>query len=185
MLILLRIKVSTLFLIDLKEITENGKRNIVVVHRWTRWTGQRINYKRWIRLERKEPYWWCNNETAVYSALFWESFVCIFIGACDSGDAWIPYIHNQESWITKISANACHDVFQGVKKVLYKKKFNSSSCCWASTFYSHSDVGVVLIFTTGKVELRWCFFSFVKVITPPILRIVFHCQKLRKIYHCL
>ncbi|XP_047178116.1 uncharacterized protein LOC124845114 [Vigna umbellata] len=43
---------------------------------------------------------------------------------------------------------------QGVKKVLYKKKFNSSSCCWASTFDSHSDVGLVLIFTTGKVELR-------------------------------
>ncbi|CAJ1942207.1 unnamed protein product [Sphenostylis stenocarpa] len=43
---------------------------------------------------------------------------------------------------------------QGVKKVLYKKKFHSSSCCWASTFCSHSDVGLVLIFTSGKVELR-------------------------------
>ncbi|KAK8471598.1 hypothetical protein PHAVU_003G270100 [Phaseolus vulgaris] len=43
---------------------------------------------------------------------------------------------------------------QGVKKVLYKKKFHSSSCCWASTFYSHSDVGLILIFTSGKVELR-------------------------------
>lgn len=110
-------------------------------------------------------------------------------------DAWIPYIHNQESWITKTSADACNDVFQGVKKVLYKKKFHSSSCCWASTFYSHSDVGLILIFTSGKVELRWCFFpvwtlyenifwwyrtyektSFVKVTTPPILKIVFHWQ---------
>ena len=36
MLILLRIKISTLLLIDVKEITENGKRNVVVVHRWTR-----------------------------------------------------------------------------------------------------------------------------------------------------
>jgi len=142
-----------------KEITENGKRNVIVIHRWTRWTGHRINYKRWISLEWKEPYWRCNNEASVYSALFWESFICLFIGACDSGDAWIPYIHNPESWITKTSADSCNDVFQGVKKVLYKKKFHSSSCCWASTFYTHSDVGLVLIFTSGKVELRWCFFS--------------------------
>nr|KYP36996.1 hypothetical protein KK1_041853 [Cajanus cajan] len=43
---------------------------------------------------------------------------------------------------------------QGVKKVLFKKKFHSSSCCWASTFYSPSDIGLILIFTGGKVELR-------------------------------
>ncbi|XP_057420453.1 uncharacterized protein LOC130714562 isoform X2 [Lotus japonicus] len=43
---------------------------------------------------------------------------------------------------------------QGVKKVLYKKKFNSSSCCWASTFYSPSDIGLLLLFTSGKIELR-------------------------------
>ncbi|KAH1234380.1 Syntaxin-binding protein 5 [Glycine max] len=43
---------------------------------------------------------------------------------------------------------------QGVKKVLYKKKFHSSTCCWASTFCSPSDVGLILIFTSGKVELR-------------------------------
>ncbi|CAJ2635925.1 unnamed protein product [Trifolium pratense] len=43
---------------------------------------------------------------------------------------------------------------QGVKKVLHKKKFHSSSCCWASTFYSPSGVGLVLLFTDGKVELR-------------------------------
>ncbi|XP_024641061.1 uncharacterized protein [Medicago truncatula] len=42
----------------------------------------------------------------------------------------------------------------GIKKVLYKKKFFPSSCCWASTFYSASDIGLVLLFTTGKVELR-------------------------------
>ncbi|XP_054775821.1 uncharacterized protein LOC129284382 [Prosopis cineraria] len=45
-------------------------------------------------------------------------------------------------------------VVQGVKKVLHKKKFHSSSCCWASTFYSHSDIGLVLLFTNGKAELR-------------------------------
>ncbi|XP_027193278.2 uncharacterized protein [Cicer arietinum] len=43
---------------------------------------------------------------------------------------------------------------QGIKKVLYKKKFYPSSCCWASTFYSTSDIGLILLFTTGKVELR-------------------------------
>ncbi|KAD7479141.1 hypothetical protein E3N88_02277 [Mikania micrantha] len=43
-------------------------------------------------------------------------------------------------------------VVQGVKKVCYKKKFNSSICCWASTFCS--DTGLVLVFTTGKIEIR-------------------------------
>ncbi|RDY11140.1 Syntaxin-binding protein 5, partial [Mucuna pruriens] len=43
---------------------------------------------------------------------------------------------------------------QGVKKVLYKKKFHSSSCFWASTIYSLSDISLVLLFTSGKVELR-------------------------------
>ncbi|KAK6125888.1 hypothetical protein DH2020_040368 [Rehmannia glutinosa] len=41
---------------------------------------------------------------------------------------------------------------QGVKKVLYKKKF-SSSCYWASTFGS-PDVGVILLFASGKIEIR-------------------------------
>ncbi|XP_068468684.1 lethal(2) giant larvae protein homolog SRO77 [Phaseolus vulgaris] len=43
---------------------------------------------------------------------------------------------------------------QGVKKVLYKKKFYSSSCCWASTIYSLSDISLILLFNSGKVELR-------------------------------
>ncbi|XP_022145409.1 uncharacterized protein LOC111014861 isoform X2 [Momordica charantia] len=42
---------------------------------------------------------------------------------------------------------------QGIRKVLYKKKFHSS-CCWASTFYSTSDVGLMLVFGTGKIEIR-------------------------------
>ncbi|KAK2657637.1 hypothetical protein Ddye_010689 [Dipteronia dyeriana] len=45
-------------------------------------------------------------------------------------------------------------VVQGVKKVLYKKKFHSSSCCFASTFYNGSDVGLILLFTNGKMEIR-------------------------------
>ncbi|XP_073293615.1 uncharacterized protein [Primulina huaijiensis] len=43
-------------------------------------------------------------------------------------------------------------VVQGVRKVLYKKKFNSS-CFWASTFGS-SDDGLLLLFTSGKIEIR-------------------------------
>ncbi|KAL2348696.1 hypothetical protein Fmac_002696 [Flemingia macrophylla] len=43
---------------------------------------------------------------------------------------------------------------QGVKKVLHKKKFHSSSCCWASTIYSLSNISLILLFTSGKVELR-------------------------------
>ncbi|XP_050241534.1 uncharacterized protein LOC126690430 isoform X2 [Quercus robur] len=46
-------------------------------------------------------------------------------------------------------------IFQGVKKVHYKKKFQTSSCCWASTFYSSSDVnGLILLFTSGKIQIR-------------------------------
>ncbi|MED6112163.1 hypothetical protein PIB30_059215 [Stylosanthes scabra] len=43
---------------------------------------------------------------------------------------------------------------QGIKKVLYKKKFHSSSCCWASTFHSNDDIGLMLLFSNGKLELR-------------------------------
>ncbi|XP_022941599.1 uncharacterized protein LOC111446607 [Cucurbita moschata] len=42
---------------------------------------------------------------------------------------------------------------QGLKKVLYKKKFHSS-CCWASTFYTTSDVALLLVFGNGKIEIR-------------------------------
>ncbi|XP_050379667.1 uncharacterized protein LOC126797017 isoform X2 [Argentina anserina] len=44
-------------------------------------------------------------------------------------------------------------VMQGVKKVVHKKKFQST-CCWASTFYTPSDVGLILVYTTGKIEIR-------------------------------
>lgn len=42
---------------------------------------------------------------------------------------------------------------QGVKKVYYKKKFQSSSCCWASTIYT-PDAGLILLFTSGKIQIR-------------------------------
>ncbi|KAK2999096.1 hypothetical protein RJ639_023440, partial [Escallonia herrerae] len=45
-------------------------------------------------------------------------------------------------------------VVQGVKKVYYKKKFHSSYCCWASTFDTPSDSGLVLLFSSGKFEIR-------------------------------
>uniref|UniRef100_A0A803NQD0 Lethal giant larvae (Lgl)-like C-terminal domain-containing protein n=1 Tax=Cannabis sativa TaxID=3483 RepID=A0A803NQD0_CANSA len=44
-------------------------------------------------------------------------------------------------------------IIQGVKKVICKKKFQSS-CCWASTFYSSTDVGLITLFTNGKIEIR-------------------------------
>uniref|UniRef100_A0A1J3IQU5 Syntaxin-binding protein 5 n=1 Tax=Noccaea caerulescens TaxID=107243 RepID=A0A1J3IQU5_NOCCA len=45
-------------------------------------------------------------------------------------------------------------VVQGVKKVLHKKKFTSSSICSASTFYGASGVGLTLVFSDGTVEIR-------------------------------
>ncbi|XP_010432265.1 PREDICTED: uncharacterized protein LOC104716576 isoform X2 [Camelina sativa] len=45
-------------------------------------------------------------------------------------------------------------VIQGVKKVLHKKKFSSSSICSASTFYGTSAVGLTLVFIDGMVEIR-------------------------------
>ncbi|KAL7104128.1 hypothetical protein ACP275_08G224800 [Erythranthe tilingii] len=41
---------------------------------------------------------------------------------------------------------------QGVKKVVHKKKF-TSSCYWASTFGS-PDIGLILLFSSGKIEIR-------------------------------
>ncbi|KAJ8763993.1 hypothetical protein K2173_004864 [Erythroxylum novogranatense] len=45
-------------------------------------------------------------------------------------------------------------VVQGIKKVHYKKKFHSSSCCWASTFYSDSKIGLILCFSNERIEIR-------------------------------
>ncbi|XP_010548217.1 PREDICTED: uncharacterized protein LOC104819720 isoform X6 [Tarenaya hassleriana] len=45
-------------------------------------------------------------------------------------------------------------VVQGVKKVLHKKKFGSSSCCFASTFSGASGVGLTLVLADGTVEIR-------------------------------
>uniref|UniRef100_A0A1D1YUL6 F-box/WD repeat-containing protein 10 n=1 Tax=Anthurium amnicola TaxID=1678845 RepID=A0A1D1YUL6_9ARAE len=43
-------------------------------------------------------------------------------------------------------------VFQGIKKVYHKKTLHGT-CCWASTFHS-PDIGLVLIFACGKIEIR-------------------------------
>jgi hypothetical protein len=59
---------------------------------------------------------------------------------------------------------------QGIKKVLYKKKFQSSSCCWASTFCGASDAGLALLLSTGKIEIRWFYWIFfVPIIYTPFL----------------
>ncbi|CAA3005541.1 Hypothetical predicted protein, partial [Olea europaea subsp. europaea] len=44
-------------------------------------------------------------------------------------------------------------VVEGTKKVHYKKKFHSSSCCWASTFCTPND-GLILLFSDGKIQIR-------------------------------
>ncbi|MCL7023552.1 hypothetical protein MKW94_030800 [Papaver nudicaule] len=44
---------------------------------------------------------------------------------------------------------------QGVKKVLHKKKFHGTSCYWASTVHdNNSNIAVILMFTSGKIEIR-------------------------------
>ncbi|KAL6959822.1 hypothetical protein U1Q18_039974 [Sarracenia purpurea var. burkii] len=45
-------------------------------------------------------------------------------------------------------------VVQGVKKVLYKKKFHPGCCCWASIFYNSDATGLILVFSNGKIEIR-------------------------------
>ncbi|KAJ8567715.1 hypothetical protein K7X08_019923 [Anisodus acutangulus] len=44
-------------------------------------------------------------------------------------------------------------IVQGIKKVYYKKKFHSSLCCWASTF-DKPEAGLMLLFSSGKIEIR-------------------------------
>ncbi|KAL3525173.1 hypothetical protein ACH5RR_013545 [Cinchona calisaya] len=44
-------------------------------------------------------------------------------------------------------------ILQGIRKVHHKKKFHSSSCCWASTFGS-PESGLILLFSGGKIEIR-------------------------------
>ncbi|CAM8948054.1 unnamed protein product [Rhodiola kirilowii] len=45
-------------------------------------------------------------------------------------------------------------ILQGIKKVNYKKKFSSSLCCWASTFSCSTSEGLILLYTSGKMEIR-------------------------------
>ncbi|XP_039061499.1 uncharacterized protein LOC120205741 [Hibiscus syriacus] len=52
-------------------------------------------------------------------------------------------------------ASYVYSLIQTIQVIIhYKKKFHSTSCFWASTFYTASDVGLILIFTSGKVEIR-------------------------------
>ncbi|PIA46731.1 hypothetical protein AQUCO_01500343v1 [Aquilegia coerulea] len=46
-----------------------------------------------------------------------------------------------------------HHAVQGIKRVVYKKKFHGT-CCWASTFSNNSDVALALHFQGGKIEIR-------------------------------
>ncbi|XP_057822852.2 uncharacterized protein LOC131035216 isoform X2 [Cryptomeria japonica] len=44
-------------------------------------------------------------------------------------------------------------IVQGMKKVYLKEKFQTT-CIWASAFHSSRGVGLILLYTTGKVEIR-------------------------------
>ncbi|KAF5189483.1 Transducin/WD40 repeat-like superfamily protein [Thalictrum thalictroides] len=46
-----------------------------------------------------------------------------------------------------------HHAVQGIKRVVYKKKFHGT-CCWASAFSNNSDVALALLFQGGKIEIR-------------------------------
>ncbi|KAF9607948.1 hypothetical protein IFM89_003868 [Coptis chinensis] len=44
---------------------------------------------------------------------------------------------------------------QGIKRVLHKKKFHGTTCCWASAFNNHdSEVALALLFPGGKIDIR-------------------------------
>ncbi|GJN26722.1 hypothetical protein PR202_gb14678 [Eleusine coracana subsp. coracana] len=42
---------------------------------------------------------------------------------------------------------------QGTKKIINKKKF-SGNCCFASLIHSSSEIGLVLVFSNGEIEIR-------------------------------
>ncbi|XP_062185460.1 uncharacterized protein LOC133889038 [Phragmites australis] len=42
---------------------------------------------------------------------------------------------------------------QGTKRIINKKKFNSC-CCFASLIHSSSEIGLILVFSNGKIEIR-------------------------------
>ncbi|RZC45750.1 hypothetical protein C5167_038688 [Papaver somniferum] len=56
---------------------------------------------------------------------------------------------------TSIYIYSLVNAVQGVKKVLYKKKFHGTSCCWATTVHdNNSNIAVILLFASGKIEIR-------------------------------
>ena len=123
------------------------KNYLLMLHRWAGC--------KWSRFEQTEFIGGCHTK-AVSIAMFWESCVCLFFNTCYSGNQCFIYVGSYELW-KYISSYLTFPspLSQGVKKVHYKKKYQTSSCCWASTFYSSSDVGLILLFTSGKIEIRW------------------------------
>lgn len=118
-----------------------------------RWAGFKCS-----RSEQTEFIGGCHTK-AVSFAMFWESCVCLFFNAHLSGNQCFIYVGNELGNYIRLYLTFPSPLFQGVKKVHYKKKFQTSSCCWASTFYSSSDVnGLILLFTSGKIQIRWRVF---------------------------
>ncbi|XP_051141095.1 uncharacterized protein LOC127258338 isoform X2 [Andrographis paniculata] len=74
-------------------------------------------------------------------------FMQILANSADSADSYLLLCSEKA-----IYAFSLPHLVQGVKKAHYKKKFNSP-CYWASTFGS-PDVGLIILFATGKIEIR-------------------------------
>eukprot|EP01018_Ginkgo_biloba_P016356 Gb_40665 [translate_table: standard] len=71
----------------------------------------------------------------------------------------IPHADSSQSFLLLCSENclwlySASAIVQGMKKVYLKDKFQAT-CCWASTFQSSNyDLGLILLYTTGKIEIR-------------------------------
>ncbi|KAL3630160.1 hypothetical protein CASFOL_023144 [Castilleja foliolosa] len=85
-------------------------------------------------------------------------FTCIMDGHClEINNTTSDNSASKQSFVLLCSEKAVYaysllQLVQGVKKVLYKNKF-SSSCYWASTFGS-PNIGLILLFASGKIEIR-------------------------------
>lgn len=92
--------------------------------------------------------------------MFRKSCIYLFFGACSPGLIRFAFKHLQCHETDVTCTNITHFFLQGIKKVNYKKKFQSSACCWASTMYT-PDANLVLMFTDGKIQIRLGFFFLI------------------------
>ncbi|KAF8702482.1 hypothetical protein HU200_032860 [Digitaria exilis] len=86
----------------------------------------------------------------------------LFMTELSPSDASVSDNHDtvsKESLLLLCTENAIRlfslsHAIQGIKKIINKKKF-SNSCCFASLIHSSSDeIGLMLVFSNGKIEIR-------------------------------